>query len=75
MVDDRQTISRFVFAAPRNVAVRAHQNQRPLIESGDRRVGNANVVQWHAALSSSLLDAGSLRRLGAQPQQREADAE
>ena len=69
MIDDRERIGRCCVAAPGDMAVRAHQNKRPLIEGGDRRIIDADRRQRHAAFGEGALDrltaAARLRRAAA----------
>ena len=72
MIDDCEGIGGYFVAAPGDVAVRAHQNQRPLIEDADRRIGDAHGAQRHPALCEGALQRRRLRGVLAKPQQREA---
>ena len=56
MVDDCERVGRCGVSAPGNVAVRTHQNKRPLIEGGDRRIVDADRRQRHAAFGEGALD-------------------
>ena len=69
VIDHRAGIGRLLIAAPGDVSVRSHQNQRTFIEGADSGIGDVHDTQRHVPFAKSPLQPGGMRGVRAKSQQ------